>query len=411
MFDTAKESRPLLIYLDSSDYSRLSSSTLKTDTKHAPILKYLQEGVSARRIEIRFSMAHVVEACHKDAQSKSFAMDRASLIAALSGKRVMLWIESILRNEIQAGESASPRNALAQSDAGDWFPESSGIGGDVQRDLQQNIEKLLVEMPKSRQQRRKLKSMYGSPGNLRKDARKRLFDDQDFISSLCHKYGLSEEFAKSKFRRILLSEADPAETDRHITEELFEPVRFIGNYVDRFKGRAIVGTLREIGEEIVSTSINAQSRIRESAINLLNDGKSIEILSRRHNQAAFFNSFVSQTLERVTEKLGGKAGSELASLVCRAESNFPGLSCMVKAVFEWMYDVIAYRENPRTPKPSDAGDFLHMYYLPYVDLWRGDAYSSSLACRAWPSCKGKVVGSLFDLPERIESALKLGAWA
>ena len=89
--------RPLQIYLDSSDYSTMSDPRNVDNGRVQGVLQYLRQAVEDEYVEIRFSIVHIVEACHTEPSHKALAIGRATLIDELSKGKVMRHFRGLRR--------------------------------------------------------------------------------------------------------------------------------------------------------------------------------------------------------------------------------------------------------------------------------------------------------------------------
>ena len=65
----------------------------------------------------------------------------------------------------------------------------------------------------------------------------------------------------------------------------------------------------------------------------------------------------------------------------------------------------AFHGERREIKRSDAIDLLHAMYLPHADLWRGDKAFSNLLIKHKVDFNDRVVPTLLELPQRIETEI------
>jgi hypothetical protein len=409
-----REKRALIVYLDSNDYSRLSDPKIGGSGQFAPIKQYLRNAIDQGAIDVRYSMAHVVEACHRDATSKKLALARASLMSEFSGPRVMKYFGRVLQEELMVRAPGLTTASIPLSDVGEWFPQMPNIGREIQDGLTDSINGALKTIPQNRRQRRFVHKLYGSPDNLKPGARKKLIEDPTKIDALCYRYGLSEDFVRRQlFQKIVRNENDHEATQRLVLSEIFEPIKFIGHYLDQFeRNRAVRTSITTIGERLVSSAMESQEKVRQL---VLQEGDQVRKFNAREEWRRLANkrepAFRAALVQAALKNIGSDLGKDAVLSAISSASDFGqilGLNCFVRAACEWLFDVIGQLGSLRKPKVSDAGDLIHMFYLPYVDLWRGDGYSAGVARRAEPNSTHKVVDDLEQLPSRIESALRRG---
>jgi hypothetical protein len=85
--------------------------------------------------------------------------------------------------------------------------------------------------------------------------------------------------------------------------------------------------------------------------------------------------------------------------------NCAGIDVLAAFAERWFCDLIGSVSGAgRNPRISDAGDALHAFYLPYVDVWRGDGYTCNVLQEKASDYGTTVVENLLDLP-RILAAM------
>jgi hypothetical protein len=83
----------------------------------------------------------------------------------------------------------------------------------------------------------------------------------------------------------------------------------------------------------------------------------------------------------------------------------PGCATVAHVLVETMMRTVGVPTSPRKNKLSDYGDALHSMYLPYVDIFRADAFTAEVIKSLSLPFATKVVDNLADLPSAIEDAL------
>jgi hypothetical protein len=107
-------------------------------------------------------------------------------------------------------------------------------------------------------------------------------------------------------------------------------------------------------------------------------------------------------LEREVKTFGSEIRSpqELTKNVPRWKELFGEKSGLIAA-----HILYAFHKEGRNIKNSDGIDLVHAMYLPHADLWRGDKAFSTLLINNRVDCCTRIVPSLVELPEKIETAL------
>jgi hypothetical protein len=117
------------IYLDSSDFSRLSD---KRKLEKTPGLSEAHERIvdlSARgMLDVRFSIFHVIEAVHVDPASKQYARERAATIKRLCNRRAFLHPARLYVHEgatvvdLKGREDVASDRSYAYVENAEWLP-------------------------------------------------------------------------------------------------------------------------------------------------------------------------------------------------------------------------------------------------------------------------------------------------
>lgn len=111
--------RPIQVYLDSQDYSRLSEPSLGAELRS--VLDYLIQKSNERSIDVRLSLPHVMEGIAVDPRNFVYAKRRLQLMKALSHGRCLVDTFSLLRLEGANVECLDLSESVLRDD-GVWFP-------------------------------------------------------------------------------------------------------------------------------------------------------------------------------------------------------------------------------------------------------------------------------------------------
>jgi hypothetical protein len=387
--------RPVQIYLDSSDYSTMADPRNAENGRLQGVLQYLRKAVDDGHIEIRFSIVHIVEACHTERSHKALALARATLIDELSSGKVMRHFRDIVADEVEIATDQASSSSSFYDDDGCWFPRLPNLGADVRQavaaGLKDGVERVTVNR-KARRAARRLIGDRARPGPARRDA----FSDAATLNVLAREYGFTERFVQT---RLLALVDDPRTTDaevaRLVEQELFQPVRFIGHYIDRFEREtSIRDSIRSLGQRM----IEAVQGMRDLIARLEVSARAMETNGLDSARAAIRRTSREFHDRMIHAAVGAPSPTALPAL------RSPGLAFLSLMLEHWLLSVAGQRK-PRKPDTSDAGDLLHGFYLPYVDLWRGDRHVCDVARRHAEQWGTVVVASLFELPRYIEDAL------
>lgn len=238
--------KPILIYLDSSDYSRLSDPRHAQDPQLQRVKECLIESVRNGTVEVRYSVIHIVEACHRKPSSHGLAKLRAELMRELSGLRVMKFFSGVCADEVAVHQSGRlPSTRIGIDDDGKWHPEIRGLGNDIQNAILDAVKDAIMAVPQTRSERRRARSLFGTPEAPKPAALQALAAQPDLIEDLAEKHGMSPRFVREKVMARVLGSNSVDSIDREIRHELFDPVTFISHYIDRFDKEDRIRTMWE----------------------------------------------------------------------------------------------------------------------------------------------------------------------
>lgn len=397
---------PIQVYLDSSDYSVLSDPKKAADAGVQDTLAYLRDAVGSGLIEVRYSIIHITEACHRDASSKPLAAARARLIAELSGSKVVRHFTDVVATEAVAAGRAVRSGSPALDDSGRWFPRMPKLGREIRQSVEEGMHEGASSVAFNRKSRRAAQRLLGSrqrPGRVRAEA----LADRAALNALCERFGMSERFAREQ---LLVRLADARTSDAQLAalveQELFEPERFIAHYLDRLeRDRRIRDAVRSLGQRM----IDGVQDLRAALNRLRQALPAAEVMSFSEVRTQVRGALVGFRRAMVEAAVRGHSGDVdvdevFAQYAEFPRDRFPGVDALALFVEDWLLATGGGAKHSREPLRSDAGDLLHAFYVPYVDVWRGDRHASNVA-RPIAARHGTVVAaSLGDLRSSIDRA-------
>lgn len=370
-------SSPIQVYLDSSDYSTLSRPFVELLPEDRAVLEWLRQNQRRGTIEIRYSMVHLVEACHRDVNSKESAVARAKLIGDLSDTKVMRSIPDIVCSE--AGVANRPIDVIGHAfdNHGKWYPPVGPLAGAVQLDLRRIASDTAVATGGNRAARRAAKSIVGTR-TRRQNLIQQFCADTAALARLCESHGMPPRVAqRDLFLKIFGQDRSDKEIEELLCSEIFAPRHLVEDYLDRFeRARSIRSSVRGLGERLVG-SVDQFRESLDSARKRGDSSLEMQLQTLRRNDSSEFDQFREQ-LTRTALRIGSQSSIEGVTNAPKA-GECVGIEVLAGFIENWFKDLIGGANVAgRAPQPSDAGDALHAFYLPYVDVWRGDRY----ACNA-----------------------------
>jgi hypothetical protein len=402
--------RALQVYLDSSDFSRLSDTKGLEDPTRRGLREYLMARVASGDIEVRISSIHVAEAAPHDTDAVAWAKQRGDLIESLSQGRVVRYFDLIDRGDLAVALAvpgyAFPEHALA--DNGDWWPDISDLADDVQNTVTRAMREAVASFP--RHDRRRIeRAMFDGQGHL-SESGKKLFRASPAISSrLTNEFPVSE-----KLLSAWPSLFDQPNAKEIIITELRRTLQDVRLFMEWFCTHGYLGGLGETLRAPIRNSADAIKRLRalyaqavtiQSKLGLpRNDARRrIEALVIE-NMARTRKVLITQAIEKSRDWLQscGVSATSLSELDI-ASLRMPKIDAMVDMMGEWFLINVTGNRNILE---SDFGDIAHLCHAPYVDVIRCDAF-------AWQVCRpirAKWADTIFvarleDLRAIIESRL------
>ncbi len=116
---------------------------------------------------------------------------------------------------------------------------------------------------------------------------------------------------------------------------------------------------------------------------------------------------VSLELARMARTEFGLSDKILNELAAREDgiSTVSSAQIAAAALEAYTLQVIGVTTGGAKIEDSFGGDLLHAFYLPYVDIWRGDKRMSAALRQALPAYRDRIGGTLAQLPKLIERKL------
>ncbi|WP_155641293.1 hypothetical protein [Burkholderia cepacia] len=388
--------RALQIYLDSSDFSNLASPLQCTPERKA-VKDFLVEMQESGRIQLRFSAIHVLEAAPVTSDALMLASRRFETIQQLCGARALAHPLDLMKREITAAEGDREMvHDDAFRDDGFWLPSIL------------EPRNVLIDF----------KSMFsGEIFSLNRDERRRFL-----------KKGEPTDEARHIFRQNIGSFVVELKKQLPLS-------RFTANLVDQYYAGSIdyatvlnrvrrsitdlndlAACCRERGELAIPFSRELRE-LGEELRQLIDD-------SRRHLDIALqpataagvpdkdVTRVISNTFKEAVGKKSGRLAKEIASELIGKQivpsnpwKSLPGLACNAMLIMHIARRSMILRQ-PRPPASSDLPDALHAYYLPYVDVFRADAFMAGQIKECSFPFATTVVESFTMLPDVIKKMLE-----
>ncbi len=366
-----------LIYLDSNDFSDLSAPASSLRTDDAIILAALRKTQAANSAQILLSPPLLSEAVHATMANKQDSMRRASLMRELCGSNILRYPTDICAMEIDRALSDEHTNLALDdilSSDDEWFGCKFDMNSLKRRDTQKEIDERLEQFPRA--QRRKLRSQLDLSKassklifrQLMKEGRSNTASSDDPLMGLIDQDLLVE---------WLLKEKSDEDIWQHLRQLFSDPYVIFGHVVDRTGHREQLYAITRSGGEKMSSNLEA---VGQNLVRLFELSVQAGITMNARELA---KTIVSDTfLQRLVAGLSKQPVDHLSDIEIEClVSRCPAVATLVHVIREYFYTVVqsnlmrfeAGNRQPTIPKKSDFGDLMHLFYAPYVDIFRCDA--------------------------------------
>lgn len=365
------------IYLDSNDFSDLSEPEDQLRDEDKAVLCTLREATTRGTAIVLLSPPLLSEAVHATESNKEHSLRRASLMHELCGTNFVAYPTNILKIEVTQALSNSPSKlTLADflSSEGEWFgsPYTLQSLKETRQNALQKIDEHLKHLPRA--ERRKIKSQLnplkaGSRSLLRtlimegrSNTNQTEFPlnmlDQDLY--LDWFLGDTTDVAMRAHMHDIL--CNPYVLFRHVIDEIGHRDQLY-NLV-RKGGASLSANLEKLGQHIIHFSkLNAQMGQQLNARDLANEITEL---------------FLKTIVERISEiEVNQLSDAEFLEVMNRC----PSASTLIHVLRAYIHTLVQSNlmrsqgdgAKPAKPKQSDFGDLMHVFYAPYVDIFRCDA--------------------------------------
>lgn len=396
--------RPLQVYLDSSDFSNLSlQATLSTE--YGEVERFLMRMQLERRIELRFSQAHVAEVSPVRKADIGFAAKRLSQIKKLCGTNCLIPPCALMESEVRKASGSLP---LSYGDVyrnnGDWTPfEEKDFDfpspGAMIRDM------IKERFPAHSDRQRIERQLFDKKGGMKPAAQTIInLDNATVLSEFSKKFPLSPAAVQSLLlymrgkgtRQAAFSEIQASFADLDVFALWYEK-----NWDATIETSA---WLRSTGTALKNSLEATSNKLSQSCDAAIAGGLPAEVFwemgrSTFHNLLAEMPSSIAQRIAQEVGLHSFPASSPQLSEV------IPGLFAASTIGLHIARRVAMVPGIRRKAKSSDFGDIYHALYLPYVDIFRCDAFIGAVISEAKLPFPTRVVDRFVDLPLAIEEKL------
>jgi len=373
-------SRPIAIYLDTSDYSRFADLGRRDDPDAAQTLELLRDSTSRGLIEVRFSAIHLFEFL-KDPSQRDLALRKVRIVEELCGDRTFRFFGNVFEIERKNRDARVTLRDLVTSDNGEWFPATPEVT--LERDVV--VDRVLESFPSLG--RKQLEAMLPQAAAYLKQ-------------EMARQMPLSGTYESDLIERFLEGRTTGEEMGKRLTGGFAKPSVLIAHYLKgNPKAEALFGMLAEREKSLHEQLVEGRDRVKAISQLHLSLGGDI-------NEPRSWVTHSRPTLDRARAELATLPPHDQQAIL-RGEysANFPATSVYFNVVNAYIRDIIYPSKVMPEIKESDAADILHALYLPFVDLYRTDGRFAALLGRVPLPAGTTVVPKLRGLRQEVLSRI------
>jgi hypothetical protein len=392
---------PVTVYLDSQDYSRFGD--VLRGKGDAPTEK-LFDDLKARRASgqaiFALSMPLIGELLQYDAQYRDTTLLKADAVEQLCGPSALAFPSRLVAREIaQVAQEVglTPSEPLAPILNSDryWFPNVGDQLDSFKSDLLSQAQEQVSDLPLPNRNARRA---------ARKFVRRANFGEliRQGAPEMAEKLGLPVEAITGSLGALLRGSVNSSEASRRLFKSICDPRTFTELYFERLENdRSLPEWMIKSGEGFTTSF----ARIKAAAEPLMSNDGAPNLLrklvaEKKPEIASMVFKFAEGDLLEfgITEATASMIKGE-PSLAARVQAG----QTVANALEAYVLQITGVTAANASIERSFAGDMMHAFYLPYVDLWRGDRRFSDALMRSMPAHKGRIVRKLSELPAAIEA--------
>jgi hypothetical protein len=364
---------PIQVYLDSSDYSVLSDRK-RRETEAPGVLDALRSWTRAGDVQCLFSGVHLSEMAPTHARHAAHAESRADLLVELCGRNAWISFDRLFKGEFEYAWGRRDVRPSVFSATGDWFPDIGDISPVTALEHARSVRLALADTNLSREQRRKAQRMANRRGKARDALQAAALENARTgpLDELLRVYPMRPDAARV-LARFVFGDATVADATNAFLESLRDPrwmMKWFYDHHDRLT--PFIGWVRDPASNMHKAVIEMAQRAAEM----------------RETDAKWSTSLADDWLsspqwlkwqDRLVASVAHRAAAHLLEdrtltemPVDEVDQRCPGFSTAIRTLHSaWRTSTLA---RPRAPKASDLPDGLHAAYVPYVDVFRADAF-------------------------------------
>lgn len=379
--------RPLVVYLDSQDFSKLSPSH-----RQHPDFKEIKRNLISLRDQGKaryvFSDVHLFECMPVERSQSHYGLERVRTIAELCGRNSLSSVTTVIEEEL-AALMGTPQARTWE----EWFPHFH-VEAPNREEINQEV---INDLGSNRKLRRAMAKVLRKKGGSRADG-------EEFARRFVQEYPFMEG-GKTVLRRYIEGRRSWEDVLKALYDGMRDIVPFSEWMVENWEhGQKFVMGLRQGNERAQRTLIDFHMKMKASYLTsgLQPDMVTNILKSVYEGERKKYISSFARDLSQNPESLSERALSELT--VNKFEAEAPSLNCALSLLFEIFYHTSLPKNplNPNKRSGSDLADALHIFHAPRADILRADKFACSIMARLDGVGSTVFCESLVELPVLIE---------
>lgn len=392
-------SKPLIVYLDSNDYSVFSDDSKRT-LEIIRIENQLLQLRDENKIEIRFSHINVVEAAPTKPEDKLSSSKRLQTIKKFCGYKCLASYVFVLENEIESLRKQKPIpiqfNILNEN--GFWFPDLADIKefSCIAEEIKEEISKI----PDRKKRRIAERKFFNANGSVKNASAFLKGSAESFAEAICSKYPILEVDAKLAAESYFHN-GSMTNFVQSFSNSLSNLESLSNWYVLSWDDATQLSSfLREIGGDLLISLEQLKEKSIELANNYKSDGLNDSQIKNKMNESfdGLLKSLPDSIVNRLNENHISSFSQKASWKLCPSLLTITTVSVKLAKL-----NLLTSQSS----KPSDFGDILHTAYIPHVDIFRADKATADIIKQAKLPFETTIVSKLTDLPSEIENLLML----
>lgn len=394
MSRTAKRS-PILVYLDSSDYSRFGDvirgkSNSATESIFTKLLSLRKSGAA----QFAYSVTALSELFQFDPAFPVTTQAKAEAVEALCGKVAFYWPMRSIAFDVAVCCGWKQPCDKPLSFRSEWYPSASGQLADLRGTLEAHLERELISRSFSNRAERRRAEM-----KIRKFRFETLAPP--IIEAVASTYQLDRAAVAKAITPTLQGKISSVEGSRRMFDAISRPTTFARAYFSEInEDQGLPSWISDVGDIMQKSLIEMREVLKkcsgDTSPQQLQAGV---LLSSQMTLLALAQQAELVAGEFASETTVGTSFRNLETLL-----NVPSLRLFFDAYKILVEQATGMHGAGHNPERSAFGDLIHLLYLPHADLWRCDKRFRNVVSKVAGPYDHAVVNRLDDLPARIEAA-------